>query len=110
MKTLTSILVIFTLSLGSGAVLAGDKCGKDDRVKLPSCATWKRVEVDGEWVDRATNNCSETITVKFDITSGKTDKRYDIAPGNHEDVDTSSGSAVRSVTCCPRYNRCDFGG
>ena len=110
MKTFLSVLILSTLGLGSGAALAGDDCGKKDRVTLPACATWTRHnDDDGNRVHRATNDCSETITVKFDISGGGKDKRFDIEPGNHEDVTPGAGTGVRAVQCCPRYNRCDYG-
>ena len=108
MKSLASLLVIFTLGLGSGAALALGKCGEADRVPLPGCVD---VNVDGHWHE-VTNNCPETVTVVFDIRSGSIfgalDKRYTIEPGMSRSFRISDTKWVESYGCCPRYNNCEF--
>ena len=88
------LALVFGVFSSSGVY--ADKCGKNDRVSLPGCAS-----VDG---NRVTNNCSFSVTVKWDV-AGAPDNRKTIGPGK-----SATGGffplSTRKISCCPRYGRC----
>ena len=102
------LLLSLALALGLSGVAYADKCGSGDRVDLPSCA---KLDEDGT-ARKVTNNCPETITVKFDIRSGELfgtgDERHDIKPGASKKVTPQAGRWIEDVKCCPRYSSCEF--
>lgn len=98
--------ILFALTTAFLPVEAlADKCGKDDRVSLPSCSnyvTGVRNQQARVWVH---NKCDYDLTVKVDIHS-HSDKRHDLKAGES----WSHGAFVHPddfrVYCCPRYSRC----
>ena len=92
--------------LFSASPVWADKCSKGDRVSLPDCIETQSQE-NGWWI---TNNCSHTVTIKFDQPGS--DARVDVAPGSptrSPRMFTSAGKPEAKLSCCPRYNSCSNG-
>ncbi len=96
------VTLLFGIGLFSAATAYADKCSKRDSVELPSCAKEIRT---GSTV-KVVNGCPFTITVKWDIVALPDHKR-DIAPGEEREIG-SFIMKIRSVSCCPRYNKCSL--
>ncbi len=72
-----------------------DKCGKKDRVYLPSCV-YEQSKYPGEIVK---NNCDYEVTIKYDRKGS--DDRLNLKTGESKEW-RENGLA----SCCPRYNSC----
>lgn len=110
--------------------LYADKCGKKDRVSLPSCVA--SVIAPDKKSFQLQNNCSHTVTIKADIDNDS-DDLITMSPGviasglarggsqvtlavresnkymrgaNKIMNVFKGGASVRALKCCPRYNRC----
>ena len=103
------IAVVGGIVLATGAIgdARADRCGRGDRVTLPSCVS-NYVRSNSYW---ARNYCDYTVTIKADIKNGsdhRFDLDYDESRSHHiNEFDYNIGrKRVRSLSCCPRYNRC----
>ena len=87
---------------GVTSVAWADRCGRSDRVPLPSCVS--------SWYDgprySVTNNCDFSVTLTVNVRSAP-DLRFKVGPGRSRDgtVYYVWGS-IRNIKCCPRYGRC----
>lgn len=94
--------VLASLIFTSPAI--ADRCGKDDRVTLPSCA--KGYFNGGSF--NLSNRCNYRVTYKVDV-EGASDFLISVQPGETErrKLDGErSYKAIRAFKCCPRYSAC----
>ena len=87
-------------SLSAGSALAGDNCGKSDRVNPPACVTWW---YEGSYPYKkayAKNNCAGEMVLKIDISGGGFDDLWRLANG--QEKRGTYGKTIRNVKCCTR--------
>lgn len=100
---ITAVMILIVFATPAYA----DKCGKGNRVSMPSCAhvyISKIAEVkDRSW--SIANRCDFDITYKVDVRVLR-DKRKTVRAGGNSRGRIDWPGTIRNIKCCPRYNRC----